>query len=142
MGEDAPQFDMAPRSDERPQFDERKAPDALRTIGEVAKAIGIRQHVLRYWEEQFPMLKPLKRSGGRRYYRPEDVAMVESIDRLVHKEGYTLKGAKAVLAGKGAGAERAPAAAPVASAPVSAGGGIPVAALKDIRNRLAAALAA
>ena len=134
MGEDAPQLDAGP------QFDERKAPDALRTIGEVAKAIGIRQHVLRYWEEQFPMLKPLKRSGGRRYYRPEDVAMVESIDRLVHKEGYTLKGAKAVLSGKGAGAERAPAAAPMA--PVSAGGGIPVAALMDIRNRLAAALAA
>jgi DNA-binding transcriptional MerR regulator len=124
------------------QFDERKAPDALRTIGEVAKAIGIRQHVLRYWEEQFPMLKPLKRSGGRRYYRPEDVAMVEAIDRLVHKEGYTLKGAKAVLSGKGAGADRAPAAAPVTSIPVAAGSGIPVAALKDIRNRLAAALAA
>lgn len=136
MGEDALQLDAGP------QFDERKAPDALRTIGEVAKAIGIRQHVLRYWEEQFPMLKPLKRSGGRRYYRPEDVAMVESIDRLVHKEGYTLKGAKAVLSGKGAGAERAPATAPVASAPVSAGVGIPVAALMDIRNRLAAALAA
>jgi DNA-binding transcriptional MerR regulator len=124
------------------QFDARKAPDALRTIGEVAKAIGIRQHVLRYWEEQFPMLKPLKRSGGRRYYRPEDVAMVESIDRLVHKEGYTLKGAKVVLSGKGAGPERAPAAAPVASAPVSSGSGIPVASLMEIRNRLAAALAA
>ena len=136
MGEDAPQLDAGP------QFDERKAPDALRTIGEIAKAIGIRQHVLRYWEEQFPMLKPLKRSGGRRYYRPEDVAMVGSIDRLVHKEGYTLKGAKAVLSGKGAGAERAPATAPVASAPVSAGGGIPVTALIGIRNRLAAALAA
>ncbi|MEJ6008591.1 MerR family transcriptional regulator [Novosphingobium aquae] len=124
------------------QFDARKAPDALRTIGEVAKAIGIRQHVLRYWEEQFPMLKPLKRSGGRRYYRSEDVAMVESIDRLVHKEGYTLKGAKAVLSGKGPGPERAPAAAQVALAPVSSGSGIPVAALMEIRNRLAAALAA
>ncbi|MFM6932419.1 MAG: MerR family transcriptional regulator [Novosphingobium sp.] len=128
--------------DGRTQLDERKAPDALRTIGEVAKAIGIRQHVLRYWEEQFPMLKPLKRSGGRRYYRPEDVAMVESIDRLVHKEGYTLKGAKAVLSGKGAGAERTPVAAPAASAQVATGGGIPVSALLDIRNRLAAALAA
>lgn len=79
------------------QFSDGKAPDALRTIGEVAKALGIRQHVLRYWEEQFPMLRPLKRSGGRRYYRPEDVRLVETIDRLVHREGYTLKGAKMAL---------------------------------------------
>ncbi|MCW1403576.1 MerR family transcriptional regulator [Novosphingobium sp. MW5] len=112
----------------------------MRTIGEVAKALGIRQHVLRYWEEQFPMLKPLKRSGGRRYYRPEDVAMVETIDRLVHKEGYTLKGAKAVLAGKPLKVEPAPAAAtPIAaSAPAS----LPIAQLVAIRDRLAAALAA
>lgn len=74
-----------------------KADGALRTIGEVAKALGIRQHVLRYWEEQFPMLKPLKRSGGRRYYRPEDVALVETIDRLVHREGFTLRGARLAL---------------------------------------------
>lgn len=77
-----------------------KADGALRTIGEVAKALGIRQHVLRYWEEQFPMLKPLKRSGGRRYYRPEDVALVERIDRLVHHEGYTLRGARLALGTK------------------------------------------
>lgn len=74
-----------------------KDPGALRTIGEVAKALGIRQHVLRYWEEQFPTLRPLKRSGGRRYYRPEDIALVETIDRLVHREGYTLKGARQAL---------------------------------------------
>ncbi|MFN3516893.1 MAG: MerR family transcriptional regulator [Novosphingobium sp.] len=76
-----------------------KDPQALRTIGEVAKALGIRQHVLRYWEEQFPMLRPLKRSGGRRYYRPQDIQLVETIDRLVHREGYTLKGAKKALQG-------------------------------------------
>jgi DNA-binding transcriptional MerR regulator len=102
------------------QFADGKDEGALRTIGEVAKALGIRQHVLRYWEEQFPMLKPLKRSGGRRYYRPEDIALVERIDRLVHREGYTLKGAKKALQG----GERPPAAteaAPaVASAPLSA----------------------
>lgn len=86
-----------------PAFADGKDPEALRTIGEVAKALGIRQHVLRYWEEQFPMLKPLKRSGGRRYYRPEDVSLVERIDRLVHREGYTLKGAKKALQGKPAG---------------------------------------
>ena len=80
-------------------FADGKEEGALRTIGEVAKALGIRQHFLRYWEEQFPMLKPLKRSGGRRYYRPEDVALVEAIDRLVHREGYTLRGARQALAG-------------------------------------------
>jgi DNA-binding transcriptional MerR regulator len=84
------------------RFADGKDAAALRTIGEVAKALNIRQHVLRYWEEQFPMLKPLKRSGGRRYYRAEDIALVETIDRLVHREGYTLKGAKKALQGGGA----------------------------------------
>lgn len=78
-------------------FDDGKDEGALRTIGEVSEALGIKPHVLRYWEQQFPLLKPLKRSGGRRYYRPADVAMVETIDRLVNREGYTLKGAEAVL---------------------------------------------
>ena len=81
------------------QFDDGKEAGALRTIGEVAKATGIKAHVLRYWEQQFPMLRPLTRSGGRRYYRPEDVELVERIDRLVNREGYTLKGAKAALKG-------------------------------------------
>ena len=76
------------------RFTDGKEPGALRTIGEVANALAIRQHVLRYWEQQFPMLKPLKRSGGRRYYRPEDVALVERIDQLVNREGYTLRGAR------------------------------------------------
>lgn len=79
------------------EFDDHKETGALRTIGEVTSATGIKTHVLRYWEQQFPQLKPLKRSGGRRYYRPEDVALVERIDRLVNQEGYTLKGAKAAL---------------------------------------------
>lgn len=86
-----------PGFDDPPRFDDGKAPDALRTIGEVAKALGIRQHVLRYWEEQFPTLKPIKRSGGRRYYRPEDVRLVATIDRLVHGEGYTLRGARQAI---------------------------------------------
>jgi len=120
-----------------------KAPDALRTIGEVAAALGIRQHVLRYWEEQFPMLRPLKRSGGRRYYRPDDVAMVERIDRLVHKERYTLRGARAVLEGRG-GEPAAGAAAPDAHpAPSSPAQAVPLGAnaldrLRAIRARLAA----
>lgn len=71
-----------------------KAPDAFRTIGEVSKALSIQPHVLRYWEEQFPMLRPVKRAGGRRLYRPEDVELLAVIDRLVHREGFTLRGAK------------------------------------------------
>ncbi|MDP9056299.1 MAG: MerR family transcriptional regulator [Pseudomonadota bacterium] len=83
-------------------FDHHKSPKAFRTIGEVAKALGIRQHVLRYWEEQFPMLSPVKRSGNRRYYRPGDVELIETIDRLVHHQGYTLRGARLALDGKSA----------------------------------------
>lgn len=79
------------------EFDDGKDDGALRTIGEVSEALGIKPHVLRYWEQQFAPLNPLKRSGGRRYYRPSDVAVVETINRLVNEEGYTLKGAEAVL---------------------------------------------
>ena len=79
------------------QFDDGKEDDALRTIGELCRALGLKPHVLRYWEEQFPMLQPLKRSGGRRYYRAEDIALVQTIDRLVNEEGYTLKGARSAI---------------------------------------------
>ena len=82
-------------------FDDGKDEGALRTIGEVSEALDIKPHVLRYWEQQFSLLSPLKRSGGRRYYRPEDVALVERINRLVNEEGYTLKGAEAVLRSSG-----------------------------------------
>ena len=122
-------------------FDDGKAPDALRTIGEVASGFGIRQHVLRYWEQQFPMLQPLKRSGGRRYYRPEDVALVATIDRLINREGYTLKGARQAIE---KGATEAPA-APVQSTPDTPQGprGPDIRPqLQAIRDRLAAALAA
>ncbi len=78
-------------------FQDGKEEGALRTIGEVSEALGIKPHVLRYWEQQFPMLKPLKRSGGRRYYRPGDISLLETIHRLVNSEGYTLKGAKAAI---------------------------------------------
>jgi DNA-binding transcriptional MerR regulator len=127
-------------TDSEGRFDDGKAAAALRTIGEVSKALGIRQHVLRYWEEQFPMLKPLKRSGGRRYYRPEDVALVESIDRLVHREGYTLKGARKALSSKGAVAEVAPLA--TVSATPNASDGEVLRRLVAIRAELAAALSA
>lgn len=82
-------------------FDDGKDEGALRTIGEVSDALDIKPHVLRYWEQQFALLKPLKRSGGRRYYRPSDVQLVETINRLVNEEGYTLKGAEAVLRSSG-----------------------------------------
>ena len=82
------------------EFEDGKDEGALRTIGEVAKALGIKTHVLRYWEEQFPGLNPLKRAGGRRYYRPDDIALIERIDALVNEQGYTLKGAKAALRGE------------------------------------------
>jgi DNA-binding transcriptional MerR regulator len=82
-------------------FDDGKEPGALRTIGEVARALGVRQHVLRYWEDQFPTLRPLTRAGGRRYYRPEDIALVGEINRLLYTEGFTIRGARQALAGKG-----------------------------------------
>jgi DNA-binding transcriptional MerR regulator len=94
--------------------------------------------VLRYWEDQFPMLKPLKRSGGRRYYRAEDVALVERIDRLVHREGYTLRGARLALEGKGYAAPVAPAAA-VAPMPEDTGFAMR-ARLVALRHSLATAL--
>ncbi|MBW8752819.1 MAG: MerR family transcriptional regulator [Sphingomonadales bacterium] len=123
-----------------PGFDDGKAPDALRTIGEVAAALNIRQHVLRYWEEQFPMLRPIKRSGGRRYYRPEDVMLVATIDRLVHQQGYTLRGARlAIESGESKGAAESPPAPLSASAPVPAE---VLPQLRAIRNALAEALAA
>jgi DNA-binding transcriptional MerR regulator len=81
-------------------FADGKDPQAFRTIGEVAAAFGIKQHVLRYWEEQFPMLRPLKRAGGRRYYRAEDVALVGEINRLLYGEGFTIRGARQALGGK------------------------------------------
>jgi DNA-binding transcriptional MerR regulator len=118
-----------------PGFDDGKAPDALRTIGEVATALNIRQHVLRYWEEQFPTLKPIKRSGGRRYYRPEDVRLVATIDRLVHQQGYTLRGAR--LAIESGAARTMPEAPALAAAPPDH----ILPELRAIRDRLAKALA-
>ena len=119
-------------------FDDGKEAGALRTIGEVAKATGIKAHVLRYWEQQFPMLKPLTRSGGRRYYRPEDIELVERIDRLVNQEGYTLKGAKAAL--RGAPDPQAAAQQQGTTASPPAVDGDLLARLKAMRAQLVAAL--
>ena len=90
-------------------FADGKDPEAFRTIGEVAQVLGVKQHVLRYWEEQFPMLKPLTRAGGRRYYRPADVALIAEIDRLLHHEGFTIRGARQALGARVASKVAAPA---------------------------------
>jgi DNA-binding transcriptional MerR regulator len=74
-----------------------KAPDAFRTISEVADDLDIPQHVLRFWETRFAQIKPMKRSGGRRYYRPDDVDLLRGIRRLLYGEGYTIRGVQRIL---------------------------------------------
>lgn len=74
-----------------------KAPDAFRTISEVADDLDIPQHVLRFWETRFAQIKPMKRSGGRRYYRPDDVNLLRGIRRLLYGEGYTIRGVQRIL---------------------------------------------
>lgn len=114
-----------------------KAEGAMRTIGEVSAELGVKPHILRYWEAQFDNIKPLKRAGGRRYYRSEDVETLRTIDRLLNREGFTVRGARQYLAGKAGKPTPAAATAPLPTAPV-----IDLAALRDIRDRLAAALEA
>ena len=74
-----------------------KAPDAFRTISEVADDLDVPQHVLRFWETRFAQIKPMKRSGGRRYYRPDDVNLLRGIRRLLYGEGYTIRGVQRIL---------------------------------------------
>jgi DNA-binding transcriptional MerR regulator len=74
-----------------------KAPDAFRTISEVAEDLDIPQHVLRFWETRFAQIKPMKRSGGRRYYRPDDIDLLRGIRRLLYGEGYTIRGVQRIL---------------------------------------------
>jgi DNA-binding transcriptional MerR regulator len=74
-----------------------KSPDAFRTISEVADDLDIPQHVLRFWETRFTQIKPMKRSGGRRYYRPDDVDLLRGIRRLLYGEGYTIRGVQRIL---------------------------------------------
>lgn len=122
-------------------FDDGKDDGALRTIGEVSEALDIKPHVLRYWEQQFSLLKPLKRSGGRRYYRPADVALVERIDQLVNHEGYTLKGAEAVLRQTGAaGSDRRKEDRRLGDRRADAGDDAPTAAVPDLRPKVEEAI--
>jgi DNA-binding transcriptional MerR regulator len=74
-----------------------KAAEAFRTIGEVADELTIPKHVLRFWEGKFPQIRPMKRGGGRRYYRPEDMELLRGIRTLLHAEGYTIRGVQKIL---------------------------------------------
>jgi DNA-binding transcriptional MerR regulator len=74
-----------------------KAAGAFRTIGELSRETGLPQHILRYWETRFPQLRPLQRAGKRRYYRPEDVALVARISTLLNEQGYTIRGVQKLL---------------------------------------------
>jgi DNA-binding transcriptional MerR regulator len=78
-----------------------KAPDAFRTISEVADDLKVPQHVLRFWETRFSQIKPMKRAGGRRYYRPDDVQLLRGIHHLLYGEGYTIRGVQRILRDQG-----------------------------------------
>lgn len=129
-----------------------KSDSAFRTISEAADEIGVPAHVLRFWETRFPQLQPLKRAGGRRYYRPADMGLLRQIRTLLHDQGMTIRGAQLALTGKtvvarsigGNGADQPAPAAPAFAQLTAASPavGIDRAALVAIRNRLAAALAA
>ena len=79
-----------------------KAPEAFRTISEVAEEINVPQHVLRFWESRFAQIKPMKRGGGRRYYRPDDVDLLRGVRHLLYGEGYTIRGVQRILREHGA----------------------------------------
>ena len=112
-----------------------KADDAFRTIGEMADELGVKPHILRYWEEQFPMLDPLKRAGGRRHYRPEDAVLLRRIQSLLQDRGFTIKGARHALeTSSDPDADQAG----TANSPANDDRAIRV--LQSIRGRLAAAL--
>jgi DNA-binding transcriptional MerR regulator len=93
MTDDTDEITVPPVGRVRP----KKAPNAFRTISEVADELHIPQHVLRFWETRFPQVKPLKRGGGRRYYRPDDIALLRRISDLLYIQGYTIKGVQRLL---------------------------------------------
>ncbi len=100
-----------------------KAPDAFRTISEVAEELEVPQHVLRFWETRFTQIRPMKRSGGRRYYRPDDVDLLRGIRRLLYGEGYTIRGVQRILKEHGIKAVQAlTESGPAAFGPIERGG--------------------
>ena len=100
-------------------MDMDKADGAFLTISELSAELGLPQHILRYWETRFPQLRPLQRSGNRRYYRPADVALVQRINQLLNVEGFTVRGAQKALA-QGGGAAVPADAAPAQEPPIQA----------------------
>jgi DNA-binding transcriptional MerR regulator len=134
-----------------------KGPDAFRTISEAADELTVPQHVLRFWETKFAFIRPMKRAGGRRFYRPQDIAVLRGVRRLLHDEGYTIKGVQRLHREQGlrclvtAGEGRAEVATPVPApepatpaAPVLAGPDRLLTTLRDleaIKSRLDALLA-
>lgn len=117
-----------------------KSEGAFRTIGELSEELGLPQHILRYWETRFPQLRPLQRAGRRRYYRPTDVALAKRIDRLLNREGYTIKGVQKLLASRATDAAQ-PMATPLATPSAMSMPAAMVAEIKRIRAGLASALA-
>ncbi len=121
-----------------------KAEGALKTISEVSDQFAIPQHILRYWETRFPQLRPLQRAGNRRYYRPDDVALIARIHGLLNRDGYTIKGVQKLLSGRSPTPEAPP------SQPQSMPTALPVreprvapeiiSELRQLRAQLAAAL--
>jgi DNA-binding transcriptional MerR regulator len=93
-----------------------KSVEAFRTIGEVAEELDVPKHVLRFWEGKFPHIRPMKRGGGRRYYRPEDMELLRGIRHLLHAEGYTIKGVQKILRQQGVDQVKVAAAAAASSA--------------------------
>ncbi len=116
-----------------------KKDEAFRTIGEVAAELGLPQHILRYWETRFPQLKPMQRAGNRRYYRPDDLALVRRINRLLNHEGYTIRGVQQLLERKG-GDEPVPPPVVPAAAPTPQPTAAPLDELRAIRQMLVEAL--
>lgn len=103
-----------------------KSPEAYRTIGEVSDMVGVAQHVLRFWESRFSQIRPVKRAGNRRYYRPDDIALIRRIRELLHEEGYSIRGVQKLLKTSGVrgvvdGADMPPAAPASPPAAVPAG---------------------
>lgn len=130
-----------------------KTSAAFRTIGEVSAELNIPQHILRFWESKFTRLRPVKRSGNRRYYRPEDVTLIQQIDHLLKNEGYTIAGVQRLLGRQGdsseqksggasvvTSAEVSPPAAPNMAASLSGDARFDRAALQTIRDMLADAV--
>ena len=80
----------------------KKSSEAFRTISEVSSELGVPQHVLRFWESRFSHIRPMKRAGGRRYYRPEDIRLLAGIQSFLYQDGYTIKGVQKLLRERGA----------------------------------------